>query len=356
MPEISVLLPVYNCARFLAEAVESVLSQTWRDFECIIIDDGSTDGGQEIARRYRDPRIVFVQNPENIGVARTLNKGLALARGSYVARMDADDVSRRDRLFFQRRFLEENPAAGVCGSRVRAVRENGRAYELRFPEDPKTIEAYILFNNPLAHPAVMWRAEMFKWHGLRYDESFAAAQDYELWSRCVKYFPVYNLSKTLLDWRLHEKGLTHRCFDKSNSAAMAVQRRELEALGIRPSAEELLLHRRIGNSCGVKTPEDLRQSGRWILNLVAQNDKVNRFDRQGMLKAASCVWFRLCANSSHLGSTSVLHCLKIPELRNYRPSPRELLYFFTGVCALKRRQPEGDLLGSGANDSAAQEE
>lgn len=345
MPEISVLLPVYNCARFLDEALESVLGQTWRDFECIVIDDGSTDGSQEIVRRRRDPRIHLVQNPENLGVARTLNRGMEIARGRYVARMDADDVSRRDRFFVQRRFLERNPSAGICGAWVRARREKGRAHVLRFPADPGTVQAYTLFNNPLAHPVVMWRADALKKYALRYDESLVAGQDYALWSRCVRAFPVHNIPRVLLDWHLHDEGVTHRCFDRSNAAAMAVQRRELEALGLRPSEEELLLHRRTGSSCGVNTVEELRRAAGWLVRLVAQNGKVHRYERRGMLRAASLVWFRLCANSSHLGPSSVRAYLNTPLLRHYRPSPRELLFFVLGACAHLRRRPAGELLG-----------
>lgn len=356
MPEISVLLPVYNSARFLGEALGSILGQTWRDFECIVIDDGSTDDSREIVRRYRDPRIVFVQNPENLGVARTLNRGMEMARGRYVVRMDADDISRRDRFFVQQRFLEQNPAAGVCGSWVRTRREKGRGHVLRFPADPTTVQAYTLFNNPLAHPAVMWRADMFRTYGLRYDESFAAGQDYELWSRCVRCFPVHNLSKTLLDWRLHEKGVTHRCFDESNAAAMAVQRRELEELGLPPSEEQLLFHRRTGNSCGVSTPGELRRSREWLCALVAQNSKVGRYDHQGMLRAASLVWFRLCANSSGLGPVSVGEYLKEPLLRNYRPSLHELTFFLLGALVPFRRRSGGEFLGDTVSGKRAGKE
>jgi len=346
VPEISVLLPVYNCVRFLAEAVESILAQTWRDFECIVIDDGSTDGSQEIIRRYGDPRIVLMQNPENLGVAPTLNKGMALARGRYVARMDADDVSCRDRFSVQRRLLDKHTAAGICGAWVRTRCEKGRGHVLSFPADPATVQAYTLFNNPLAHPVVMWRADFLNKHGLRYDEALDAGQDYELWSRCVRHFPVHNIPRVLLDWRLHGEGVTHRCFDRSNAAAMAVQRRELEELGMRPSEEELLLHRRTGGSCGANTLEELLRSKKWLLTLVAQNEEAGRYDRQGMLRAASLVWFRLCANSSHLGPASVGQYLKTPALRQYRPFPQELVLFFAVAFAHLRRRPGGALLGS----------
>lgn len=204
-PRISVIMAVYNAERYLAEAVESVLAQTYADFEFLIHDDGSTDGSPEILRRIagKDPRI-DVSFGENAGPAAARNILLARARGVFIAVMDADDVCRPDRFKRQVTYLDAHPDIAVLGSHIRYIDEAGRPVrELDYPADHAQIDARnYAGNTAIVHPTVMMRREAVQAVG-GYDESFSDAQDLELWLRMAERFRLANMPEVLLDYRFH---------------------------------------------------------------------------------------------------------------------------------------------------------
>lgn len=197
-------MPVYNGQRFLHGATESILCQTWSDFEFLIINDGSTDNSREIISSFSDSRIRLIDNPSNIGLTKSLNKGLELAEGEYIARQDADDISYPKRLERQVQFLNAHPDIVLLGTQARAIDEKGRPHKtnfLRIPVGMLTIRWYLMFQNAFIHSSVMFRRSTV-WKELGgYDESFERAQDYELWSRAAWSFKVDNLADVLIDHR-----------------------------------------------------------------------------------------------------------------------------------------------------------
>lgn len=204
MPRVTVLMPVYNAEAFLREAIESILGQTWSDFEFLIIDDGSIDNSREIISFFSDPRIRIIDNPSNIGLTKSLNKGLEHAEGEYVARQDADDISYPKRLERQVQFLDAHPDVALLGTQALSVDEKGRPHKtnfLRIPVGLLAIRWYLMFQNAFIHSSVMFRRSIV-WKELGgYDESFERAQDYELWSRTARLYKVDNLSDILIDHR-----------------------------------------------------------------------------------------------------------------------------------------------------------
>lgn len=204
-PLVTVLMSVHNDARYLPAAVESVLRQSLDDFELLILDDGSTDGSAEYLARLADPRVRVVRNERNLGLTRSLNRGLDLARGLFLARMDADDVAAPRRLERQVEFLDRHPNVGVVGSSRVLIDEDG-AVVAHAPaaEDDVAIRWKCLLGNPLAHPAVMLRLHLLNAHKLRYDERYRTAQDYELWSRLLAVTKAHNLPEPLLHYRLRD--------------------------------------------------------------------------------------------------------------------------------------------------------
>jgi glycosyltransferase involved in cell wall biosynthesis len=198
-------MSVYNDGRFLPEAVESILAQTFKDYEFLVIDDGSSDGTAEYLRTLRDPRVRVLRNAVNFGLTRSLNRGLDAARGTFVARMDADDVSHSQRLARQVEYLCARPDVGVVGSARDLIDEAGR-FVAHAPaaEDDVAVRWKCLLGNPFAHPAVMLRRDALDAHGLRYDERFRTAQDYELWTRLLTITRGANLPEPLLKYRLRE--------------------------------------------------------------------------------------------------------------------------------------------------------
>lgn len=213
-PRVTVLMSVYNGERFLRESIDSVLAQTFRDFELLLINDGSSDGSRAIlADRASDARIRIIDNERNIGLTASLNAGLAAARGEYVARHDADDVAAPTRLEKQVRALDERPEIAVLGTAVRTIDEHGR--QLRstaFPRctTPISIRWQLLFEPPFAHSSVMFRRSVvFEMLG-GYDERYRTSQDFELWSRVARTHALSNLPEALIDFRSHGGSVSAR--------------------------------------------------------------------------------------------------------------------------------------------------
>ena len=201
-PRVTVLLPVYNGGMYIDEAVRSILRQTFPDFELLAIDDGSTDGTLEALRAYRDPRVRIVVNDRNLGLVDTLNRGLSLSRGEYVARMDSDDVSLPGRLERQVRFLDGNPEVGVCGTWARIIRGHRNGPLICPPVDPEEIRSRLLFGSAMVHPSVMIRLSKLADHDLRYDPRHAHAEDFGMWGRCSEHFPLANIPRVLIAYRV----------------------------------------------------------------------------------------------------------------------------------------------------------
>jgi glycosyltransferase involved in cell wall biosynthesis len=204
-PLVTVLMSVYNDRRFLPDAVDSILRQSLDEFEFIIIDDGSTDRSAEYVEQLGDPRIHFERNPKNLGLTRSLNHGLTLASGRYLARMDSDDVAMRHRLRHQAQFLDAHPEVGIVGSSRVLIDESGAAVaHAPAVEADLRIRWKCLLGNPFAHPAVMLRLEVLDDHRLHYDEQYRTAQDYDLWSRLLTVARGHNLTEPLLRYRLRD--------------------------------------------------------------------------------------------------------------------------------------------------------
>lgn len=204
-PKISVLMPVYNAEKFLNESIDSILNQTYKDFEFLIINDASTDNSKEIILSYKDPRIRYFENKKNLGVAKTLNRGLRLAKGKYVARMDADDIASLQRLQLQHEILnqQENKLA-VVASYYDIIDENGNhLYAQKNASTPEEIYYTLYFNNCLGHPTVMINKKIIKaFNG--YNEQ-QEAEDYDLWLRLSTRYKFFKIKKRLLKLRIHPK-------------------------------------------------------------------------------------------------------------------------------------------------------
>lgn len=209
MPKVSVILPVYNGERFVRESIESVLGQTFTDFELIIINDGSTDGTGEILNSFTDPRIVLIER-ENRGLVDTLNEGLSFAHGEYVARIDADDVMLPERLAKQVAYLDEHPKVAVLGGWAEIINGAGEVIgSYKYPPTGKGgLRAYILKHNPLIHPTVMYRRDaILRVGGYR---QYRHIEDYELWTRVLAKYRGANLPEIIIKYRVHGGSITSK--------------------------------------------------------------------------------------------------------------------------------------------------
>lgn len=204
-PRVSILMPVYNREAFLRPAIDSIRAQTFGDFELILIDDGSTDGSPEVMDEAasQDRRIV-VWRQENAGISTALNRGLDLARGELLARMDSDDLSAPDRLERQVRFLDHHPSVGIVGTNFQWMAAEGELGEVAvMPETDLAIRWASLTRCPFAHPTIMIRREVMVEHGLRYCPEWDVVEDFELYPRILKHTSGANLADVLHYLRVH---------------------------------------------------------------------------------------------------------------------------------------------------------
>ena len=232
-PKVTVLMSVYNRSEYLREAIDSILSQTLMSFEFIIIDDGSTDGTWDILTEYadQDQRISLVQNRENLGLSKSLNKGLVLAKGDYIARQDADDVSLPERLATQIGCLEQQPSVGLLGTAYYSINSQGQQRALHLhPETDTEIRWQILFHNAFCHSSVMFRRESLKRGNLLYNETLPCSQDYELWSRMLQQTSAANLTIPLVEWRKSDGAISTTRHEEQQRIATIISARQIKRL------------------------------------------------------------------------------------------------------------------------------
>jgi glycosyltransferase involved in cell wall biosynthesis len=205
-PKVTVLMPVYNGEKYLREAIDSILNQTFTDFEFLIVDDGSIDNSVEIINSYQDSRINLVKNDKNEGLVYTLNRGLSLAKGEYIARMDCDDISLPERLKKQVDYLDINSEISVVGTWITII-DLKREVQINWqpPVNPLWIKWSLYFYSPLAHPSVMFRKDIIRSIGSYFS---CSAEDYELWCRTSQQYLLANIPIALLIYRQHKNSMT----------------------------------------------------------------------------------------------------------------------------------------------------
>ncbi|WP_158936927.1 glycosyltransferase family 2 protein [Burkholderia sp. S171] len=237
---VSIILPAHNAAPYVEEAVRAMLTQTWTDFDLFILDDGSTDGTLEIVERLarEDDRIHVVKNGENLGLIATLNIGLGLATGKYIARMDADDYSPPERLAIQVAFLEQHEEVVALGS-------NGRFFGvktgvLNVPQTAGAVRTRLIFDNPMIHSAILMRREWLVAHGIQYRKRAPHSEDYDFWVQIVEAGgDIVNLPEQLLYYRVHETNVTRLKRRQLEESSGEIRRRQMANLGCSFTPEEV---------------------------------------------------------------------------------------------------------------------
>jgi glycosyltransferase involved in cell wall biosynthesis len=282
-PKVTVLMPVYNGERFLREAVDSILAQTFADFEFVVIDDGSTDGTAEIVRSYLDPRIHFVRNASNLGLVANLNKGIETARGEYIARMDGDDVSLPERLAKQVAFMDASPELAASGTWAKDIDEEGNVIGVRRMTVGRRMEYEFWWPCPLIHPSAIIRRSLVG--EVRYDPDALEAADYDFWLRLRQGRALDNLPEYLILYRVHggSMSLSHQ-----ESQMRSVHRSLCRHTGLEVTYEEFLdligttrelnpvrrvllrrrLARAVGKPLGRYASEELSTLGDWLRAVV----------------------------------------------------------------------------------------
>lgn len=210
MSKITVLMPVYNGEKYLKEAIDSILKQTYEDYEFLIINDGSTDNTETIIKSYQDRRIVYYKNEQNKGLIYTLNKGLKLAKGEYIARMDADDISLPERFNKQMDFMDTHLNICACCTNAVTINMVGKRISKKWWEKSSIpVEWLILFANPMMHPSMFIRKSFLDMHNFLYDSKSYICEDYDLWTRFTLYSKMARLDDVLLLYRNSKDSVTY---------------------------------------------------------------------------------------------------------------------------------------------------
>lgn len=320
-PKISVVMPVYNGEKYLDKSIRSILDQSYKDFEFLIINDASTDNSEKIARLFDDSRIKIFRNETNLGLVGTLNKGIDLASGEYIARMDQDDISLPERLKIQVDFMETHPEIGLCGSWVKNIGKN-KGYINKKESNPDAVKALLLFHTPLAHPTVIFKKNIIDKNNLRYDKNFEYCEDYDLWSRISEFTKISNIEKVLLLYRVHETNMSNVYSEKQREKSDIVRTRQLLKLQINPSHEELKIHGRQKKPKELTIKEFLYQKEAWLNKLITQNDKFKIYKEPYFSQIIAKNWLDTCRANTGEGVYILRRCLssklikKIPT-KNY---------------------------------------
>ena len=266
MPQTTVLIPTYNCAKYILETLKSVLSQTYTDYELLIIDDGSTDDTEKKIRGIKDNRLVYLKNPNNLGIVETLNKGIKMAKGKYIARMDADDVMVGNRLQEQVDFLEANPSYGMVGGWYEIMDAEGKKRNLlKTSENHEDAKLGLLFRNQFAHPAITMRTALAR--ELKYSQEFIYTEDYDLWCRMAEVAKVANLQNVFLHYRWYPENSCNTKQKELKGNVVKLLSRELDKYNIEHSTEELMIQAAICFSYGKRffnSDDKLKQLNKWL--------------------------------------------------------------------------------------------
>ncbi len=293
-PLVSVVMPVYNGEKYLKEAIASILNQTFSDFEFIILNDGSIDRTEDIILSYDDNRICYIKNETNLQIAKTLNKGIKLAKGKYIARMDADDVALPHRLATQFDYMQANPDIKLCGSYLQIYEQSENIWKP--PTNNKAIKAMLLFESCLYHPTIIFKKDIIVDNQVIYDPSFCGAEDYDLWQRLSETPSIHfaNIPDVLLLYRFHPNNkTTYKA--KQRKLANIIRQRQLKNLGIDITKQNFLLHEKFSyNDMVCFQLADLKHYEQWLNQIERANSTHAIYSPFFLKKELEYRWLKLC--------------------------------------------------------------
>jgi len=291
-PKVSIIMPVYNAEEHVSQAIESILGQTFVDFELIIINDGSTDHSLDVIKAYHDPRIVLICNETNIKLIPTLNKGLKVAKGKYIARMDADDISLPSRIARQVEFMDQHLNIGVCGTWVEIFGDGAQNF-WRFTDQPDAVKCMLLFGCCIAHPSVMIRRTIVE-AGLCYSSLYPHGEDYALWVHIAQKYEIANIPEILFKYRKSASQVSSKYAGEQMATTLKIQCEQLNALGIEPTAEECILHWKIGLSQFSPTISFANEVSAWFSKLKEGNAHYHYYPEPVFSNYLRTYWTGVC--------------------------------------------------------------
>ena len=318
-PKITVFIPAYNREQYIGDAIDSILAQTFTNYEILLIDDGSTDGTVGIMRSYADPRLRIIRNEKNLGIPKTRNKGIAHARGEYIAMLDSDDRAYPTRLEKQVAFMDRHPDFAQVGSWCRMMDSQGRPLKTtkRQPILPDDIDAQLLFRCSLSNRSIMARTALLREFGYRND--YPRCQDYDLHVKLAKKYKLGNLPECLVYGRIHPEQITGQTLDLGDAKKREIVRGQLTELGVCFSETDLDPHLTLSRMRKLHFVPDIQYiqwAENWLLRLLEANQKTHRYSQKALESAVGEKWMRTCLTAwTGIGLQAYQYFLRSPLRR-----------------------------------------
>lgn len=293
-------MPVFNAESYLRDSIESVLCQTFSDFEFIIINDACTDNSSTILNSYKDSRIKVFNNELNLGLTKSLNRAIESSIGKYIARTDADDICLPRRFETQVQFLEKHSEIGLCGSWFENFGDiRGIA---KYNPNHNEILVGLLYQCQFCHPSVIMRKEVLSRYSLLYNTNFITAQDYELWARMAHVCISANVPEVLLQYRVHAQSISAKKKEQQLSNRNRIIIGQFEKMGVAISHTEIDLFVKFCNSNFEFNVEELNKLEEFLERAVVANDVSGFITKTIFSEFVTEKWFHLCYNSNVLAS------------------------------------------------------
>jgi len=298
--KITVIMTVYNGEKYIKEAIDSILRQTYKNFELLIINDGSTDNTLKIVNQYQDKRLKLIQNPINSGIVYSRNKALEESTGEFIAVLDADDIALPTRLKKQLNFLEKNTDFGLIGGWAELIDEYGNLTGIKWKNKipPNRISSTLLFNNLFTHSAAMLRKNAIPADGYR---QYEISCEFDLWIRMAKKWKLGNLNEILVKYRIHSEGVSKNKKETLDQELKQIYTSQLSCLDIRPSDEELKIHRTNFTFQGKNIKEFIDKREAWLEKLNKANNEVGYYPKHEFAEVISERWLYSCDSNSVAG-------------------------------------------------------
>ena len=331
-------MPIYNGEKYLSEAIESVLNQTFEDFELLIINDGSLDSTIKIVSSYQDKRIKLIDLKENKGIAYCRNFGLREAQGKFLAWTDCDDVNMLTRFEKQVTFLQDNPDLGGCGTWLSRFKDDKIFYVTKAYKDPAKIKASLLFK-PASIPnaTAMLRLAEVKKYNLWYNEDLQISEDYDFIFRCSRHFKFSNLQELLYKYRDSETSIIKKFEDReleTFNTLKSIYTMALASLGINPTEKELLTHYQICSRKIFSNFSEFEKCCNWLENLKLANDSNKVYEFKVFNDVVTEQFFFLSKKASGFGLKTLFFFINKSIKNDWKIKPKN--YFKLAVrCALK---------------------
>ena len=331
---LSVLMPVFNSERFVAEAIKSILNQSFKDFEFLILDDCSADKSFEIIEDFKkqDPRIKVFQNEKNLGVVESRNKLINLSKGKYIAWLDSDDIACKNRFEKQIKFLEVHPEIGMVGAYPIIMDENGKKVGTWwFETDPQKLKIELFFHSPFLSSSVMIRKNCLPQNF--YDSKFPVAEDFDLYSKISEHSDAANIPEFLVKYRVNSNGLSKSNTEKMEQLSVQVIKEHAERLRIKLEETTIKNLRKAKKTSKIVFAEiaEIEES---LISLKQLLLAKSCFEKTAVEKVIQKYWFETCRKSTHNGLKilkiffgSPLFCKKLSLKDNCRLFVRALIKF-----------------------------